>query len=62
MAKKLFCLVTASGTGCAETCLCEGHATPENKRLAEVNADKDVDVSKGWQDCSENNWMECISC
>lgn len=64
---KKFALVTITGTACAETCLCEKHATPENKRPIEAAAAKEKGydaplVSKGWRNCTQNDALECQLC
>jgi len=62
----LVCLVTAQGTACDETCLCDQHDTPEQRASIEeqVSSEKHSDpaIPGSWTDCTGNDLCRCQVC
>jgi hypothetical protein len=62
---KMFALVTDQETAAAETALCgDCFQQPENQGYAREQASQsdDVDPNSDFQDCSQNDALECCIC
>lgn len=58
----MFALVSNQGTACSETAVCAGCVTDVVLDSLALRAGSDVDFSRGFIDCSENDALECSIC
>lgn len=59
----IWALVTEQETATTETALCAEHLKSESARSQAIaSADTDVDVDRGFVDCSGNDQLACIVC
>ena len=63
---EIYALLSEQGTACAETALCEQHYTAEWRNAiwhqTASGYGAEHPVYNSWEDCTENDVLECFAC